>query len=281
MNDFSASDAALEGFQVLRKDWRIVVGWCLFSVMAFVALLIVAFIAITFSTLAATSRDQATAVGGVIGGVVLGLGGVMVEVAVTVALYRLMLRPQTKPELFYLRISRAEGRLMGLWMVVLAALGALSGAAFFAVRSLAHLGGVAAGVGGVAFLALLLWLTLRFSLAGPANFDNGGLGLVQSWRLTRGRVWPLAGTWLLSFCLLALIAVVLWLATALLQAAIGGFHSLAPVDLSDREALSERPGAYIFGFLAELALGPVFWVISQAPYAAIYRRLAAPDAQEA
>jgi hypothetical protein len=192
-----------------------------------------------------------------------------------------MLRPQTKPELFYLRISRAEGRLMGLWMVVLAALGALSGAAFFAVRSLAHLGGVAAGVGGVAFLALLLWLTLRFSLAGPANFDNGGLGLVQSWRLTRGRVWPLAGTWLLSFCLLALIAVVLWLATALLQAAIGGFHSLAPVDLSDREALSERPGAYIFGFLAELALGPVFWVISQAPYAAIYRRLAAPDAQEA
>jgi len=277
MTDFSASDAALEGFQVLRKDWRIVIGWCLFSVIAFVALLIVAFIAITFSTIAATSRDQAGAVGGMIGGVVLGLGGVMVEAAVIVALYRLMLRPQTKPELFYLRISRAEGRLLGLWVVVLVALGALSAAGFFAVRSLTHLGGAAAGAGGVAFLALLLWLTLRFSLAGPANFEGGGLGLAQSWRLTRGRVWPLAGTWLLSFCLLALIAVVLWLVTALLQAAIGGFHSLAPVDLSDREALSERPGAYIFGFLAELVLGPVFWVISQAPYAAIYRRLTGPE----
>jgi hypothetical protein len=276
MTDFSASDAALEGFQVLRKDWRIVVGWCLFSVIAFVALLIVAFISITFSTVAATSHDQATAVGGMIGGVVLGVGGVMVEAAVIVALYRLMLHPQTKPELFYLRISRAEGRLLGLWVVVLAALGALSAAGFFVVRGLTHLGGAAAGAGGVAFLVLLLWLTLRFSLAGPANFDAGGLGLAQSWRLTRGRVWPLAGTWLLSFCLLALIAVVLWLATALLQAAIGGFHSLAPVDLSDREALSERPGAYIFGFLAELVLGPVFWVISQAPYAAIYRRLTGP-----
>jgi hypothetical protein len=277
MTDFSASDAALEGFQVLRKDWRIVIGWCLFSVIAFVALLVVAFIAITFSTVAASSRDQATAVGGVIGGLVLGLGGVMVEVAVTVALYRLMLQPQTRPELFYLRISRAEGRLLGLWVVVLAAVGALSAAAFFAVRGLTQLGGAAAGAGAVAFLVLLLWLTLRFSLAGPANFEAGGLGLAQSWRLTRGRVWPLAGTWLLSFCLLALIAVVLWLATALLQGAIGGFHSLAPVDLSDREALSERPGAYIFGFLAELVLGPVFWVISQAPYAAIYRRLSAPS----
>ena len=93
MSDFSASDAALEGFQVLRKHWRIVIGWCLFSVVAFVALLIIAFIAILFSTLAAVSRDQATTLGGVIGGLVLGLGGVMVEIAVTLALYRLMLRP--------------------------------------------------------------------------------------------------------------------------------------------------------------------------------------------
>ena len=40
MSGFSASDAALEGFQVLRKQWRIVLGWCLFSVLAFVITLL-------------------------------------------------------------------------------------------------------------------------------------------------------------------------------------------------------------------------------------------------
>ena len=276
MTDFSASDAALEGFQVLRKHWRVVVGWCLFSVIAFVGLLIVAVIAILFSTLAATTPDQANSLGSVIGGLTLGLGGGLVEVAVTVALYRLMLRPGATPGLFYLRISRDEGRLLALWIVVLLALGGLTGIAFVAIRGLAHIDGLAATAGAVVALVAMFWLTLRFSLAGPANFDTGGFGLAQSWRMTRGRFWPLAGTWILSFCLLALIAVLLWLATALLQAAIGGFHSLAPVDLSDREALTDRPGAYIFGFIAELLLGPVFWVIGQAPYAAIYRSLSAP-----
>ena len=71
MTDFSASDAALEGFQVLRKDWRVVVGWCLFSVIAFVGLLIVAVIAILFGTFASTTRDQAGMVGSVIGGLTL------------------------------------------------------------------------------------------------------------------------------------------------------------------------------------------------------------------
>ena len=117
---------------------------------------------------------------------------------------------------------------------------------------------------------------MRTSLAGPANFDTGRLGLVQSWRMTRGRFWPLLGAATLATCLSALIAVVLWLATALLQAAIGGFHSFAAVDLSDAQALAERPGAYVFGFLAELVLGPVFWVIGQAPFASIYRTLSAP-----
>jgi hypothetical protein len=119
---------------------------------------------------------------------------------------------------------------------------------------------------------------MRTSLAGPANFDRGGLGLGPSWRMTRGRFWPLLGAASLATCLSALIAVVLWIATALLQAAIGGFHTFAAVDLSDPQALAERPGAYVFGFVAELVVGPVFWVIGQAPFAALSRTLSAPKA---
>ena len=79
-------------------------------------------------------------------------------------------------------------------------------------------------------------------------------------------------------CLLALIAVVLFVAVALLQAAIGGFHTLAPVSLSDPQALAERPGAYVFGLIAELVIGPLYLVLGQTPFLAAYRALSADAA---
>ena len=71
MGAFSASDAALEGFQVVRTRWRLVLGWCLFSVVSFVGLVILAVIGIAVAALAAQSQDQANLLGAVIGGFVL------------------------------------------------------------------------------------------------------------------------------------------------------------------------------------------------------------------
>jgi hypothetical protein len=274
----SASDAALEGFQVLRRHWRVAVGWCLFSVIAFVALVVAAFLAILVATLAVSSRDQANTAGGIIGGLIFGLGAFGVEIMVVGALYRLMLRPETPPGLFYLRISREEARLALLWLIVLVGLGAALTAGYAVVGALGFLGWGGHLAGVIAAGLAILWLALRFSLAGPATLVSGGLGLAQSWRLTRGHVWSLAGATVIAACLFALLAIVVWLAVFFVQAAIGGFHSFAPVSLSDPEALAERPGAYVFGMLAELALGPVFWVIASAPFAAIYRDLTAARA---
>jgi hypothetical protein len=278
MAAFSASDAALEGFQVLRRHWRVAVGWCLFSVIGFVALLVAAFMAILVASLAAPSRDAATAAGGILGGLIFGLGAVGVELMVVTALYRLMLRPETPMGMFYLRISRDEARLLGLWIVMLAGFGAAGVAAYALASFLARFGGLASVAGVLLLLLALAWLVLRLSLAGPANLAEHGLGVVQSWRLTRGRVWATAGAALIASCLFALLAVVVWILTFVIQAAIGGFHSFAPVDLSDPQAFAERPGAYAFGMLAELALGPVYWVIAAAPFAAIYRTLTADRA---
>src|SRR5476651_951412 len=75
MNSFSPSDAALDGFQVIRTQWRVALGWCLFSLVGFVGLVILAFFAILAATLAVTSREQAGTAGSVVGGLVLGLGG--------------------------------------------------------------------------------------------------------------------------------------------------------------------------------------------------------------
>ncbi len=88
MKAFSASDAALEGFQMLRLHWRVVLGWCLFTVLSFIGLMVLAVIAIAVATTAIRSPDQANTVGGAIGGLVLGLGGAAIQWVVLTALYR-------------------------------------------------------------------------------------------------------------------------------------------------------------------------------------------------
>ena len=275
MTSFSASDAALEGFQVIRTHWRVALGWCLFSIVGFVGLVILAFFVILAAAFAVTSREQAGAAGGLIGAVVLGLGGAAIQGLVVAALYRMRLRPDAAPGLYYLRISRDEGRLLGLWLVMTAAFVGLMMAGVLLLRALAPVSGLAVWAGTLAYLALLLWLAIRFSLAGPANFATGRLGLADSWRLTKGRFWALFGMTVLALCLLVLIAVVLFILTAVIQAAIGGFHTLAPVSLSDPQALAERPGAYAFALVVELVIAPLYLVIAQAPYASAYKTLAA------
>jgi hypothetical protein len=275
MNSFSASDAALEGFQVIRTQWRVALGWCLFSIVGFVGLVILAFFAILAAAFAVTSREQAGAAGGLIGAAVLGLGGAAIQGLVVAALYRMRLRPETAPGVYYLRISRDEGRLLALWLTMAVAFVALMMAGFPLLRALEPVGGLAVWLGTLAYLALLVWLAIRVSLAGPANFATGRFGLADSWRLTKGRFWSLLGMTVLALCLLVLIAVVLFILTAVIQAAIGGFHSLAPVSLADPQALAERPGAYVFALVAELVIAPLYLVIGQAPFAAAYKALSA------
>ena len=277
MGAFSASDAALEGFQVLGRHWRVVLGWCLFFVLAFVSLVVAATVGTFAITLASGSQAQAQSLSAGLGSLLVVLGSLAVDAALVTALYRLMLQPGASPQFFYLRFSRAEARLLGLWLSVLAGTGMLFVLGYVVLSQLGRASGAAAAWGAPVFALAVVWLLLRLSLAGPANFATGRFGLADSWRLTRGRFWPIAGAATIMLCLLAMIGVLVWLATFVVEAAIGGFHSFAPVSLSDPQALAERPGAYVFGMVAELVLGPVYWVIASAPFASIYRTLTAAE----
>src|SRR5437764_10480774 len=93
MDRFSPSDAAVEGFQVLHRHWRVVVGWAGFQIVAIVALCVLMFILLFAVVPFADSRDSAGNFGGVIGAVLLGFGGLGIELIILCGLFRLLLRP--------------------------------------------------------------------------------------------------------------------------------------------------------------------------------------------
>jgi len=272
---FSASDAALEGFQMLRTHWRVIVGWALFHLLALVAMIVVTVILGVGIGLAA-GVDQGSGAAGMIGGLAGVVVTALIETVLIVGLYRLMLRPGD-PGFLHLRLGRDEGRLfvvglafvcgVALFTGLATVLGGLAGQAGPAVRIAAGL--LAAILGG--------WLALRFGLVGPLSFGEGRIDFARSWRLTRGQAWPLLGMWFLNFCLVMFVWLALYLAVFVLSGLLTGFHGFAPAD--DAEALMTHPGRYLIeGIIPILAL-PALLVLSQAPWVVAYRALSQPAAE--
>lgn len=112
-----------------------------------------------------------------------------------------------------LRISVVEGRVflcvIGIFAAIYAAIliGVLVGAIivvplYFVSEPLAI------SVGVVLFIALIVfcyWGMARAILIAPATVDMGRLAFVEGWRATKGRVWPLVGTYLLAALCMILV----------------------------------------------------------------------------
>jgi hypothetical protein len=268
----SPSDAALEGFEVLRQSWRAVLGWAGFQIVAVIALIALLLVALLATVPFATDRDTAGAIGGILGALLLGLGGLGVQMVILGGLFRLMLRPET-PAFMHLRLSLDELRvaagvvILGLAMIaVLFAAIALAGWA----GSVSGWLGAAAWI-GVAFAGYLL--ILRLGVTPVIAFAERRIDPLESCRRTRGQTWRLLGMGLLVLCLTGLLAVVALLTVFLLQGLLTGFSDL---DLSGTETLTEHPGRWFFQVAAELVLAPVFLVIGNAPWVAVYRAVSEP-----
>jgi hypothetical protein len=279
MTPFSASDAALAGFQVIRHKWRLVAGWALFNLLALIAATVIAglLIGVAVAIGAAGSREAAGTIGGAIGALVLGLGAFAIEVMIVAALFRATLRDDP-PGFLHLRLGPDELRVGAVWLVMLAGAVAVLVIGGQAVLAAAAAGGGWAGF-AVALLvaAVLIWLALRLSLAAPVAVAERRLGFAQSWRLTRGRMVPLLGMSALAACLIAMVAIVSWLLLVLLIGAVTGFEEIGLLSLSDPDAYAQRPALYMSQLAAQFLFAPVLWVLSQAPLVAAYRAFTAED----
>jgi hypothetical protein len=271
MSTFSPSDAAFEGFQVLRRHWRVVVGWAAFNLLAMVAM--VTFTVIVLVALEVVGGAQGRSqVAGQVGGVVAVLGYGATEIVIVTGLYRLMLRP-AEPGFLHLRLGRSELRTLAGFAAPALALTPLAFAGAIAVGAAAVRSLPAGIVLGAALLAALATLALRFALTPVIGFAEGGVPLPVAWRMSRGQSWRLIGMAVLVACLLAVMGVAIWLALFVAGGLLTGFDDLG---LSGAESLAAHPGRYVFQIVAELVLAPIFLIIAQAPFVAVYRALKAP-----
>jgi hypothetical protein len=272
---FSPSDAAVEGFRVIGARWRLVVGWGLFNLVTLVALCVVLFVLLFAVVPFAGSREAAGAWGGVVGALVIGLGTGLVQLVVVCGLYRVELRP-SEPGFLHLRIGRDEMRVLGAALVLVAIAIPLL-ALETAVTAAAARVSIAAAVGvGLAGAVAAYAVLLRFALTPVIAFAERAVSLAESWRRTRGQTWSLLGMALLLLCLLLLAAVVVWLAIFLVTGLATGFQDFG---LRGGEAFAAHPGRYLLRFGAEIVLAPVWLVLGQSPWVAVYRALrpAAPE----
>ena len=270
MTPFSASDAALEGFHLIRRRWRVVLGWAAFNLLALVMLVV---LTVVLSLAASGMSGGAHGPVAAVAGAVAGLGSVAVEAIIAAAVFRLELRPD-EPAFLHLRLGRDELRLVAIWLITLTGAWVIGWVAAVIGHAL-HVGAV-----WIELLALVavVYLGLRFLLTTPISFVERRIDFPRSWRLTRGRAGALLGMTALSVCLIGLLMVVVFLALALVAAGSAGFEGLASM-FGGVDSFKQHPGLYVLEFVVEIVLTPVLWVLWMAPLAAAYRALAAtPDA---
>lgn len=295
---FSATEAAFEGFRLVRRNPMALVFWTLAYLVlsvANVAAMIVFRDRIVegmrilegFESNPPTSMADFTLLFDAYGQmssyslVVLPVS-IIVGAMLSAAVARGVLTPEAR-RFGYLRLGMDEVRVF----VVTLVLGILSAMiAFAAFMAAMVLGGVAVVSGQgwmwalvlaavLAGLGLVIWLAVRWSLAVPITVSERKFAFFDSFRVTRGRFWPLLGMAIIA----GVMSVLIWMLSMVVVMPLGmlsgmgamGLNSSDPAVIIERLTLSNP-----LIFLSALANAIVYALmvgILYAPFAAAWRDL--------
>lgn len=291
---FSITDAAFEGFRVMRRSPLSVLMWgvAYLVMLALIVMLCGAAIVSMMQGSTMAGSDPAAAMaafGSMMTVYAVGVPLSMVAASIVVAATcRAVLTPD-KPGFFYMRLGGAELRLFGAYLVLL--IGAIACIAIFVLLMGMVVGGAALSGGGMGgqmppvalalvypliFGALILWvwLAVRLSLVGPITVAEGRFALGRSWSATKGRFWTLldlGAATMVRWSIVYMAMIVLMMLVVMIGVSATGPDTFASMEQSPTinwSAILPLVVGYIV-FIA--AFSAIQFTVLSTPFAAFYR----------
>ena len=293
---FSASDAAFEGFRLVRRKPVALIAWALLYAVLSLASVFAMSNAIGLMVEwgeRAEALESAEPTQAEVMAVFQGFGEVMRSLAwllpvslivgamLMAAVARAVLRPEMK-RFGYMRLGMDEVRvfvvslvlcilLFGAWLALALLVGLLAGVAGATGASWMWLVVV---LGGLAGLAAIVWLAVRLSLAVPITVAENRFAIFDSFALTKGRFWPLLGMAVIAFVMVLVISLLAMVVTLPLNLMTGleswSFGSNADPEVM-AAALDVTNPWVIVNALDEAVVYALTVGVMYAPFAAAYR----------
>ena len=297
MSEFSIQDAAFTGFRIVREHPKALAVWTLYAIVLSLVISVIVVVAMgpdfgRLMDVKARQQESTAETLALFGRLAPGYAlAIVVGVASNSILGAAMIRAVLRPDddrLGFLRLGADELRQLGLGVLtVLVFLTAYLGFAIVAGIVVTIVGAVVKAAATLVSLALVLavgsgmvFLGVRLSLAPALTFDRRRIDLFGSWTLTRGRFWPLFGTYLLTVALIVVVYLLCLLVIYAVGAVLGfnGPASAAP----DMHSVTSYFTPWL---LVQTVLGSgasaLVWPVLLTPPTAIYRALAPSGATAA
>ena len=288
---FSATDAAFEGFRIMRRN-PVAVGLWALAYLIFFGLVFAVFGG-SIAQMTAISADmqtggepsmqdfEALGLGYAVMASVVGPLSLLLSAVLSAAVVRAVLTPEQKG-LGYMRLGADELRVVvvSVVMVILiflaavVAFGAVGLLAGFTAQSGLNILWVLVVLLGLAAVAFVVWLSLRLSLAVPITVSERRISIFDSFAMTKGRSLPLLGMMIIACIMAMLLSAVSSILAMPLTFAAGGLDSLAALEGEPTLAVLQAAAPAIAVWVV---LNAVFsalqMVVLSAPFAAAYRDL--------
>lgn len=287
---FSATDAAFEGFRVVRRAPMSLVFWALF----YVVVMAVAFAMMGPSLASAMAAAERLESGGtptlddfmpimnsfgLVFSILLPVS-LLSSAVMSAAIARSVLYP-TQKALGYLRFGADELRVLAvsvaLGIIFIVLMGLIWGMTF-ALGAAAVNTPVLWLIVVVFFLvawAAFIWLLVRLSLAVPMTLAEKRIVLFDSFSLTKGHLWPLLGMAIIAGVMSFVVSMLGSLVLTPIQLMSGGVEKLATVEGLDLIGMLQQAWPAILTYVVVNAIISALQVaVIYAPFSAAYRDIA-------
>lgn len=287
---FSATEAAFEGFRVVRRHPLAILFWGLAYLLFFAAAF--ALVGGPLATVMATAKtleegqpgqQELMAFGQSYFNLMAMIAPPMLIVGaiLNAAVARSVLSPSEKA-FGYLRLGADELRVLAvsvilaigftaLFIILFTAVGVFAGLAAQANAGVGVLVGILLGLGA---MAVSVWLAIRLSLAIPATMVEKRIAPFSSFGLTKGRTLPLLGMGIIAVIMSLLVGFLSYIIALPIGLATGGLEQLADMDGQSTMQILQAaaPGLIAWGVINAVSSALQLAVI-YAPFSAAYRDL--------